>query len=269
MAATAVALILYAHCAQAQLEHGGPAKAIARAATLAPYDVVSIKLHNTAHDAPDSQSFSIGIHDTVLTATNVPLEMLIGFAYDIKQDMISGLSGPVSSAHFDIEAKVVPPEGGAPPKLTGAQMQAMLIPLLADRFHLQVHIQSKTLPVYDLIVAKGGPKLKLDQAERTDSSWNINGSDTDKVLTSKKASMADLAAALSDEVHRQVIDKTGLAGAADITLKWSDDVAAEAGGNNVISIFTAVEEQLGLKLQPSKGPVDTLVIDHVEMPSQD
>jgi uncharacterized protein (TIGR03435 family) len=80
--------------------------------------------------------------------------------------------------------------------------------------------------------------------------------------------MADLAAALSDEVHRQVIDKTGLTGHADITLKWSDDVAAQQGGSDVISIFTAVEEQLGLKLQPSKGPVDTLVIDYAEMPSE-
>jgi uncharacterized protein (TIGR03435 family) len=65
-----------------------------------------------------------------------------------------------------------------------------------------------------------------------------------------------------------VIDKTGLAGHAEITLKWSDDVAAEQGGSNVISIFTALEEQLGLKLEPSKGPVDTLVVDHAEMPSE-
>jgi uncharacterized protein (TIGR03435 family) len=65
-----------------------------------------------------------------------------------------------------------------------------------------------------------------------------------------------------------VIDKTGLAGHADITLKWSDDVAQEQGDSNVISIFTALEEQLGLKLEPSKGPVDTVVVDHAEMPSE-
>ena len=79
--------------------------------------------------------------------------------------------------------------------------------------------------------------------------------------------MTDLAAALADEVHRPVIDKTGLTGHADITLKWSDDVAAQQGGPNVISIFTAIQDQLGLKLESAKGPVDTLVIDHVEMPS--
>jgi len=250
------------------LEHGGPAKAIARAATLAPYDIVSIKPHNPTKDSPTSQSFNMSIHDDVFTADNLPLDMLIEFAYDVKADMISGLSGPVSSAHFDIEAKVVPQDGGPMPKLSDTQLQAMLIPLLADRFHLKAHLQPKVMQVYDLVVFRGGPKIKLSQTERTDSNWNVNGRDNDKVLTAKSASIADLAQALSDEVHRQVNDKTGLAGGADITLKWSDDVAAEQGGSNVISIFTAVEEQLGLKLQSSKGPVETLVIDHAEMPSQ-
>ena len=142
-----------------------------------------------------------------------------------------------------------------------------LIPLLTERFHFRAHLQPKTLPVYDLVVQRGGPKIKLSQEERKDSSWNMNGKDTDKILTAKSASMADLAQALADEVHREVIDKTGLQGAADITLKWTADEAADQGGT-VVSIFTAVEEQLGLKLQPSKGPVDTLVIDHAEAPSE-
>ena len=94
----------------------------------------------------------------------------------------------------------------------------------------------------------------------------MNASNNDNILTAKDASMSDIAAALSDQVHRQVIDKTGLKRGADITLKWTSDEAADQGGT-VASIFTAVEEQLGLKLQPAKGPVDTLVIDHAEMPS--
>jgi uncharacterized protein (TIGR03435 family) len=254
--------------ARAQLSHKGPAAAIALAATLPPYDVVSIKLHDTSKDPPNEQSFNMSIHDDVFTATNVPLEEIIEFAYDIKADLISGVSGPVKSANFDIDAKVLAPEGGTPPKLTDSQLAAMIIPLLADRFHLKAHLEPKTLPVYDLVVNRGGPKIKLSQEERKDSSWNMNWNNNDKVLTAKSASMADLATALADEVHRKVIDKTGLTGSTDITLKWSDDVAAEQGGPDVISIFTAIEEQLGLKLQPSKGPVDTLVIDHVEMPSE-
>jgi uncharacterized protein (TIGR03435 family) len=261
------ALPLATTIARAQLSHKGPAAAIALAEKTPPFDVVSIKPHNPATDRPNEQSFSMSIHDNILTASNVPLEMLVEFAYDIKSDQISGLTGPVSSAHFDIEAKILAPEGGSPPKLTDGEMQAKLIPLLTDRFHFKAHLQPKILPVYDLVVVRGGPKIKLSQEEIKDSSWNMSFQDTSKILTGKEMSMSDLASALADDVHREVINKTSLDGRSDITLKWSDDVAAEAGGPNVISIFTAVEEQLGLKLQPSKGPVTTLVVDHVEMPT--
>ena len=262
----ALALLLSASGASAQLAHEGPEKAIALAASLSPYDVVSVKQHNPADESPNQQSFGMGIHDTVFSATNVPLKNIIEFSYDVKEDQISGLSGPVDSAHFDIEAKVLAPDGGTPPKLTDTQLQAMLIPLLADRFHLKAHLQPKVMPVYDLVVVHGGPKFQLSQTDTNNSTLNMSGSNNDMVISTKGASMTDLAAALSDQVHRQVNDKTSLTGAADITLKWTSDEAADQGGT-VVSIFTAVEEQLGLKLQPSKGPVQTLVIDHAEMPS--
>jgi bla regulator protein BlaR1 len=258
------AALLIPSSAHAQLAHKGPAAAIALSQTLPPYDVSSVKQNKTV----EVTSWNISIHDDVVTADDVPLKALIQLAYDVKGDLISGLDGPVASLNFDLMAKVVPGESGAPPKLTDAQLQAMIIPLLADRFHLKAHVAQKTLPVYDLIVAKGGLKLKLDPSERSGSGWNINGENTEKVLSCKSSSMDELAAALSDETDRKVIDKTGLTGHSDITLKWSDDVAITQGGANVVSIFTAVEEQLGLKLQPSRGPVDTLVIDHVEMPSE-
>jgi uncharacterized protein (TIGR03435 family) len=87
------------------------------------------------------------------------------------------------------------------------------------------------------------------------------------VLTAKSASIRDLAQALASVVHREVIDKTGLNGRGDLTLKWTDDQALDEGGS-VLSVFTAVQEQLGLKLVSSKGPVETLVIDHIEMPGE-
>jgi bla regulator protein BlaR1 len=258
-----VLIAVGAHAAQAQLAHKGPEAAIALSQTLAPYDVSSIKANN---DPPTS--WSMNLHDTTFRAVDVPLRAMIAFAYDIKTDLIVGLNGPVDSANFDVMAKVVPGVDGAAPKLTDRQLQAMVIPLLADRFHLKAHLQPKIASVYDLIVAKGGVKLKLDPSELTGNGWDINGENTEKVLTGKSMTMEDLAAALSDETDRKVIDKTGLTGHSDIVLKWSDDVAVTQGGANVISIFTAVEEQLGLKLQPSKGPVETLVIDHAEMPTE-
>jgi uncharacterized protein (TIGR03435 family) len=260
----AAVVLLPATAGHAQLEHKGPHEAIALADSTPPYDVASVKQNKSA-----VQSGNMSIHDNDFTATNEPLKNILELAYDIRSDQIIGLSGPVNSARFDIEAKVVPPAGDPMPKLTDSVLQAMIIPLLADRFHLKAHLQSKTMPVYDLVVDHGGPKFKLteeDDDSQTNSSLNMNTSNNDNVLTAKSSSMSDIAAALSDEVHRQVIDKTSLKGGADITLKWTADEAADQGGT-VVSIFTAVEEQLGLKLQPAKGPVDTLVIDHAEMPT--
>jgi len=247
----------------AQLEHKGPHEAMALADSTPPYDVVSVKQNKSA-----DQSANMTIRDNVFTATNMSLSSIIEFAYDVRSDQIAGLTGPVSSTRFDIEAKVVPPRDVPMPKLTESLLQAMIIPLLADRFNLKAHLQSKTMPVYDLVVDHGGPKFKFkeDDDEQDNSSINVNTSNTDNTLSAKDATMSDIAAALSEEVHRQVIDKTGLKGDADITLKWTSDEAADQGGT-VVSIFTAVEEQLGLKLQAAKGPVDTLVIDHAEMPS--
>ena len=248
----------------AQLAHKGPEANIARARELQPYDVVSVKQNVTG-----ANESNINIDDHGLfTVTNMPLWWIMEFAYDIKRDQILGLNGAVNDARFDITAKILPPNAGPSQLHSDADMQAMIILLLEDRFHLKAHLEPQTRPVYDLVVGKGGLKIKLSQDEIHSNNWYINGENTLKVLTCKDASMSDLANALSDEADRKVVDKTGLTGHADITLKWSDDVAQTQGGADVISIFTAVEEQLGLKLQPSKGPVDTLVVDHAEMPTE-
>jgi len=257
------ALALFAAAAPAQLAHKGPAANIARSQTVSPYDVISVK-----QNVADAQTGNINIDDHGLfTVTNMPLWWIIEFAYDVKEDQIAGLSGPLNDARFDITAKILPPDSAPPPLHPDADMQAMIILLLQDRFHLKAHLEPRIKPIFELVVAKGGVKIKLSQDEIHANHWNINGENSKKVLTCESARMSDLADALSDEAGRKVIDKTGLAGHADITLKWSDDVAAQQGGPDVVSIFTAVEDQLGLKLQPSKGPVDTLVIDHAEMPS--
>jgi uncharacterized protein (TIGR03435 family) len=260
----ALAIVLCASAAQSQVAHNGPAAAIALAATLPSYDVVSIKQNKSG-----TGSYSLRIGDDRMIATNVPLKNLVEIAYDTKDNLLFGISGPASSASFDIEAKTLGPDGGTPPKLSDQQLLAMTISLLADRFHLKAHLQTKILPAYDLVVAKGGPKMELSQEERTDSSWDTNRSIDDLDIHFKGVAMADIASALSDAVGRTVFDKTGLKGRVDaLTLKWTDENAADTSGAPVVSVFTAVEEQLGLKLEPSKGPVETLVVDHVEMPSE-
>ncbi len=263
----AAVVVLAAIPVCAQLAHKGPAANIARSKTVQPYDVVSIKQNTTGADTGNINFDDHGLYRVV----NMPLSWIIELAYDVKEDQIEGLPNSLADARFDITAKILQPGASPdkPPTHADDDLQAMVILMLQDRFHLKAHLEPRIKPVYDLVVAKGGLKIKLSQDAVTSNNWTINGEDTKKVLTFKDAFMSDVAAALSDEAGRYVIDKTGLSGHADITLKWSDDVAMQQGGPDAISIFTAVEDQLGLKLQPSRGPVDTLVIDHAEMPTAD
>ena len=156
-----------------RLKHEGPAKLIALSQTTAPYDVASVRANNT-----DANSGSLNFHDDALIVRNMTLEYIVEFAYDVPSDRLIGIPGPLKDQRFDIDAKVVPSDGSKPPEATASQDQAKLILLLADRFHLKVHIEPKTMPVYDLVVAKSGPRVKLSQGELKDNSWNINGQDT-------------------------------------------------------------------------------------------
>lgn len=139
------------------------------------------------------------------------------------------------------------------------QLKLMLQTLLADRFRLVLHRETKQLPVYELIVAKGGPKLK-ESAEDASTFLHTDA----KSITAAKVAMPMFVKLLSQQMGRSVLDKTGLSENYDFKLEWTPD---EANGDGP-SIFTAIQEQLGLKLEPSKGPVEVLVIDHAEKPSE-
>jgi uncharacterized protein (TIGR03435 family) len=228
------------------------------------YDVMSIKLNNTA-----SGSSGMDTDDGHFSAHNVSLKVLLSQAYDIKQDLISGISGPVESARFDIEAKVVEPDTAALKKMTREQRRVMLLPLLIDRFQLKTHIEIKQLPVYELVVAKGGAKCKLSADQNNaNGDMNIDGSRTTVKLSAQDVSLASFAKSLSSRVDRTVIDKTGLAGNYNIDLQWSNEDNPDSGADPLPSIFTAIQEQLGLRLQPAHGPVETLVVDHAAMPTE-
>jgi uncharacterized protein (TIGR03435 family) len=236
------------------------------------YDVVSIKPNKSGNEGssvdPSADGFS---------ATNFTLKGLLLNAYDVKSYLIFGLSGWADSDHFDVNAKVADMDAETLKKLTGEQRQTMLRQLLVDRFHLKAHMQTEVLPIYEMLVAKGGPKFKEVEPVGPDPE-----ADRNKTFKSfERGSMAvsygklmghdlrlsQLAYALSYESHRTVVDKTGLTGKYDIALTWSPE-DAPASDSSAPSIFTSLQEQLGLKLQSAKGPVETLVVDHVEMPSE-
>ena len=239
------------------------------------YDVISIKPNKTG-----SGHISISVDDGNYTASNIELKGLISSAYDIKEDLISGLSGWAGSAHYDIKAKVLEPDMKVLNALSPEQWRSMLMPML-ERFHLKCHIEVKTLPIYELVVAKNGPKFTKSSSDAMFHGVSSGGISThNQHLTAHDVSLDGLVNQISYTLHRTVIDKTGLKDKYDFELVWSraDTAAAMSADSNRTKadagdtppvIETALQEQLGLKLVSAKGPVNTLVVDSVEPPTED
>lgn len=263
--------------------------AAATTAQLSSFDVVSIKPnHGGSH-------FRFRSDPGRLDAENVTLKFLLQEAYRVKDAQISGIPGWTDSERYNIEAKMDDSSTDALRKLSpdeqAAQARLMLQSMLADRFKLTLHHEAKELPIYVLVVAKNGPKLRESAVTPEDNvplgppgppngpqprhTLRIGSGDV-SVIAQNLDMFADLLAHL---VGRPVLNKTGLTGDFDFKLKWTPDegrgqmpggapgdaAPPDASGP---SIFTALQEQLGLKLESQKGPVDTLVIDHVEKPSE-
>jgi uncharacterized protein (TIGR03435 family) len=200
-----------------------------------------------------------------LTTSNATLKMLIMLAYQVMPDQIAGGPNWLESDGFDIDAK------GADPKVTQAEFRHMIQSLLADRFQLKVHRSTKELPIYVLVLAKNGPKFVAAKDDDPEVSMRIEGPGQ---MTGVKATMSMFASTLSRPLQRKVIDGAGLKGAYNFKLQFvPDQNPSKPGGDGVIptndgpSIFTALQEQLGLNLKAGKGPVEVLAIDHAEKPT--
>ena len=243
--------------------------------TLPIYDVVSIHPHNALDN-----NMSINSRPGNFAATNATLKQLISSAYGIREDLISGLPGWADSAHFDVTAKVSDFDPSTFKNLTREQHEAMLQPVLTDRFHVKTHTEIKTLGVFNLVLLKDGPKFQKSPPPPADPDHPtpngqlgrggvmINNND----LTANAVPLSMFSEVLSGQLNHTVIDKTGLTGDYDLKLKWTPDEdsnkAADNGtGDRSPDLLTALQEQLGLKLVPAKGPVTTLVVDHAEQPS--
>lgn len=219
------------------------------------YDVVSVKVNKS-----DSGNMSIDSNDINFSAINVSPKTLISSAYDIKEDLISGVSGSLSSARFDIQAKIIDGDSEAIKKLNRVQRDAPLRSMLAERFQLKLHAEIKLLPVFAMTLAKGGPKFK--PTALNDPSGKGEG-------TRHAIPMSSVANSLSYQLHRTVLDRTGLSGKFDLSFSWLTPYGPDASReSSESSLLTALREQLGLKLQSAKGPVEVLVVNHLEMPSE-
>ena len=216
-------------------------------------------------------------------ASNINLKFLVRFAYQVEDFQILGSPPWMNAERYDIEAKSSDLAGVDIRKMSDAQREEFqnririkAQSLLAERFKLAIHSESREMPVYELIVAKSGPKLT---AAAADDGKGPRGMRMRRgQFEGMGATLSMLAQALSDATGRKVIDKTGITGNHDFKLEWTPEpgqMAPPPGGGNEPpppdpsgpSIFTAIEEQLGLKLRAAKGPVEVLVIDHAEKPS--
>ena len=210
------------------------------------FEVASIRPSRPQH--LNHMSSRTSVSDGRLLCTNVSLRDIVKQAYKVQDDQISGPDW-IRVERFDILAKI-------PAEAPRVQVPLMLQALIAARFRLVFHRETKELPVYSLTVSKNGPKL-----QRADSSNGItHNSGRSGNHATGKVTMERLADFLSQRIGRTVLDKTGLEGAFEIVLDWSADTDDTASGP---SLFTAVQEQLGLKLSAQKGPVEILVIDSV------
>jgi uncharacterized protein (TIGR03435 family) len=230
----------------------GPAL-IAVAQAPIEFEVATIKPAPPQAEGRTSTRMSSDTDAGKLNYTNVNLKEVIGKAYKVQQYQITGPDW-METERFDIVAKF-------PPHAAPDQLPPMLQALLADRFKLALHRETRELPMYALAVAKNGPKFKTTESETGISS---NSSRTRWHVVAK-VSMHRFAEFLSDEAGRPVVDRTGLSGGYELTLDWAPDNAAAANDPTAgPSLFTALQEQLGLRLDSTKGPVEMLVIDRAE-----
>jgi uncharacterized protein (TIGR03435 family) len=232
-------------------------RAMPQAATAPAFEVASIKLH-----VLPVQTVGVSMSGPSVRASAMSLSNLVAYAYDLKSYQIVGSPSWADSDRYDIAAKA---DGEG--TLTRDQVRQRLQPLLADRFQLKFHHEMKEMSVYALVAGKNGPKLKESAPDATTLLTLRSTGNRTAEMTVSKGDMGQLARQFSNGngVDRPVLDRTGLSGTYDYKLTWAADPPPDS---DAPSIFTALQEQLGLKLEPTKAPIDTLVIDHAEKPSE-
>ncbi len=243
-----------------------PAK-IAPMATDAKPDVEVATIKPTQ---PGNDQMTFQTHGGTLVIKNLTLRFMMSFAYDLPARQITGEPGWMDTDKWDVEAKA-----DAPGELNVSQLKLMMQKLFAERFALQVHEEKRKMEAYVLIVSNDRPKMTktADASSPTNVLMYPQG-----VIIAKSATIADLAQWLRSIFGQPVMDKTGLEGRWDFTMKWTPDETQFADvpesarrpaddANPPPPLFTAIQEQLGLKLETQKADVPVLVVDHVDHPS--
>jgi uncharacterized protein (TIGR03435 family) len=221
------------------------------------FEAASIKNNRSGERATSMRSLPGGR----IEGRNRTLKLLIQNAFELQGFQILGGPDWIDSARFDVSAT-------ANRDVTPAERGTMMRGLLADRFKLRTHTERREAPIYALRLERpdGRPGAALKKAS-DDARGGFRESDGS--LTTERTSMERLVRELTSYAGRPVVDETGLTGEWALTLTWAPEGAAGGGDSNLASIFTAMREQLGLKLDATRGPVEMLVIDHAEKPTED
>jgi uncharacterized protein (TIGR03435 family) len=223
---------------------------------------------------PDDQRKAFIVQGRRFKIVNQPLSAILSFSYDVQAKQLIGLPPWADTDKYDIDAE---PDGeGAP---SSKQWKEMLQKLVADRFKMTFHQEKRDLPVYVLSVTKDGPKLTKSEGDPNGlPGLFFRGKLGD--LGVRNANMGDFTGLMQEAVlDRPVLNQTGITGRYDFTLVWTPDDSQFAGmgvkipppaaddGKAPPNLYTAIQEQIGLKLEATKAPADVMVIDHVEKPS--
>jgi uncharacterized protein (TIGR03435 family) len=221
------------------------------------FEVASVKPSN----ADPGSSSGIRTGHGRLDGYNVTLKRCIMGAYGVGPHQISGGPPWLESDRFEILAKADQPIGDE-------ELMAMLQGLLAERFKLALHRETRTMPAFVLEVARNGPKL--EKAEAGEASTNTSTSAAGVAIDARKADMDAFARILARKLELPVVNHTALEGIFDFKLSWTPESVrpSDRAGMEGVSIFTAIQEQLGLRLRSQKAPVEILVVDHAEKPSE-
>jgi uncharacterized protein (TIGR03435 family) len=248
---------------------GGGWAQTAAAGNSPAFEVSAVRVNRTGSNRSESD-YSNGRY----TATNITVKNVMEYsAFGLPAARI--VDGPkwIDNERFDIQAKVDGPTAASLEKMGHAQREELLHilvqQLLADRFHLRTHWETREMPVYVLVPAKKGAKLQ--KAAKADE--GADTSESDGRLDANHITLDGLAQTLTQELAyelgRVVLNRTGIPGRYDVRLRWTPQAqTAAAAADAPPEIFTAMEEQLGLKLEPSKGPVEVLVIDSADEPTE-
>jgi uncharacterized protein (TIGR03435 family) len=225
-------------------------------AQAASFEVATVRV-NHADTVGDRESY----HDGLLRMSNVTLRQCIRYAYEISEPQIAGGPKWIDEVRFDIVAK-----SEQPYPTDDFELLRMLKPLLAERFQLQAHHETRSLPGYALTLAKGGIQAKVSAP-----GTRFSGNSTRNTMTVTGCTMSTLAIRLSAVLKRPVVDMTEDPRSFDFSLRWTQDEmqsGESAASTDGPSLFTALQEQAGVKVESRRVPVDVLVVDRAEMPSE-